>query len=132
MNTRPASKERGPTTAGVFLIEAQALFVPALLEVFSEAGLDLCGVSRDADAHVLVAAQPQIVFIDIDFVAQEPVRLIAVLRSLLPKALIYVYTSIASWVSSRAFPGANAVFSKHASRQEIVAGLREGALSKPA
>ncbi len=131
MHVSPTAADESRRSS-IYLIEAQALFVPTLIDVFSEVGLDLRGVSRDADAQSLLAAEPDVVFVDIDFLAQEPVRLISVLRSLLPKAVIYVYTSMTSWLKNCSFPGANAVFSKHSDRQQLVAALREGSLPRPA
>jgi DNA-binding NarL/FixJ family response regulator len=116
----------------VFLVEAQSLFVPALIEVMTEAGLELLGVSDDADATTLLEAQPDVVFVDIDFLAQEPVRLISVLHSMLPQAAIYVYTSISTWIKNCSFPGAAAVFSKHADHQQLVDGLRASTFRLPA
>jgi DNA-binding NarL/FixJ family response regulator len=121
----------GKKTPSIYLIEAQSLFVPVLTDVFQEAGLELRGVSSDADPRSLLDAQPDIVFIDIDYVAQEPVSLIGVLRTLLPKSAIYVYTSVASWVKER-LPGATAVFSKRQDREHIVAGLRDDTLFRSA
>ena len=107
----------------VYLIEPQSLFVPALLEVFDEAGLQLRGVSSDADARLLLDAQPDILFIDIDYMQQEPGRLIELLGSLLPRSSICVYTGIAHWLKDR-LPCNTRVLSKHADRQQIVNGLR--------
>jgi DNA-binding NarL/FixJ family response regulator len=108
----------------VYLIEAQSLFVPTLADVFREAGFELRGVSGDADARTLLDAQPDVVFVDIDYVQQEPVRLVRVLRTLLPRTAICIYTSISKWVKGRHFPGATVVFGKNEDRQQIVAALR--------
>ncbi len=132
MHANSSAAERTVRCASVYLIEAQALFVPTLIDVFAEAGLELRGVSGDADARSLIDAKPDVIFVDVDFLTQEPVHLVGFLRTLLPQAAIYVYTSVTSWVMSAGFPGASAVFSKHASRQEIVAGLRGEGLSHPA
>lgn len=110
--------------ASIYLIEAQSLFVPALEEVFQEVGLELRGVSRDADPRVLLDAQPDVVFIDIDYVTQDPLYLVGVLRTLLPKAAIFVYTSVAKWVNAQRLPGATTVISKHDDRMQIIAELR--------
>ena len=117
----------------VHLIEAQALFVPTLAEVFREAGLDLCSVSNDVDMHKLLDDQPDVLFVDADFVNQEPLRLINALRMLVPNAVICVYTSQRSpdWAKACHFAGATAVFSKHADRREIVDGIQEALRRQP-
>lgn len=111
----------------VHLIEAQALFVPTLAEVFIEIGLDLRSVSSDVDMHKLVDDQPDVLFVDADFLNQEPLRLVNVLRILLPESIICVYTSqrSADWAKACHFAGATAVFSKNAHRREIVAGMHD-------
>lgn len=124
MNRTFSSNGNGVRSPSVYLIEAQSLFVPTLADVFREAGFELRGVSGDADARTLLDAQPDVVFVDIDYVAQEPVRLIGILRAILPRAAICIYTSISKWVKGRRFPGATAVFGKDEDRQQIVAGLQ--------
>jgi DNA-binding NarL/FixJ family response regulator len=121
---------RHPSPAGslgVHLIEAQALFVPTLEEVFVELGLDIRSVSSDVDMHRLLEDQPDVLFLDVDFVNQEPLRLVNALRLLLPDSVICVYTSQRSpdWAKACHFAGATGVFSKNAHRNEIVAGMHE-------
>jgi len=55
--TRPAAFAR---SLSVHLIEAQALFVPTLEEVFTDVGLALSAVSSDVDLHRLLEAQPDV------------------------------------------------------------------------
>lgn len=114
-------------TIKVHVIEPQALFVPMLDDVFREIGLRVSRVTRDAEFQTLLEEQPEIVFLDADFVEQETVNLIVLLRMLLPKTLVAVYTATHNARRAHACQasGANAVLSKSASRQEIVAGLRQ-------
>ncbi|HTU82229.1 MAG TPA: hypothetical protein VMF61_08875 [Candidatus Acidoferrales bacterium] len=111
----------------VHLIEAQALFVPILADVFTELGLELTSVSSDIDMHKLLDDQPDVLFVDADFVNQEPLRLINALRMLVPESVICVYTGQRSpdWAKACHFAGATAVFSKNAHRREIVSGMRD-------
>ena len=111
----------------VHLIEAQALFVPTLADVFSELGLELRSVSNDVDLHRLLDDQPDVLFVDADYVSQEPLRLVNLLRMLVPEAVICVYTSerSADWAKAVHFAGATAVFSKNAERGEIIAGMHD-------
>lgn len=110
----------------VHVIEPQELFVNSLTEVFRDLGLDVDAFSGEANFRSLIEEPPDLLFIDVDFSAQEPLKFITLLRTLLPKALIAVYTSMrsAEWAKACHFSGANAVLTKAADRDEIVRGLR--------
>jgi len=125
--TRPSAFARG---LSVHLIEAQALFVPTLEEVFRDVGLSLLAVSGDVDLHQLLEAQPDVVFVDADYVSEEPLRLVNLLRTLVPNGIICVYTSerSAGWAKACHLAGATAVFSKNARRNEIISGMRDALL----
>jgi DNA-binding NarL/FixJ family response regulator len=130
MTKTTSLSEKLPAFVGgmsVYLIEAQALFVPTLADIFDELGLHLLGVSGDIDLHRLLDEQPDLLFVDADYVNEEPLRLVNLLRTLVPEAIICVYTSERSpkWATACHFAGATAVFSKNALRVEIIAGMRE-------
>ncbi len=114
-------------TATIHLVEAQALFVQALTEVFAEAGLDVRGVTRDVDPRAMADDPPDALFVDTDYLESDPLRAINLIGALAPKTLVCVYTGEhdPDWAEACHFAGAAAVFSKHANRGEIVAGLRE-------
>lgn len=122
--TRPAAFAR---SLSVHLIEAQALFVPTLEEVFADLGLALLAVSSDVDLHRLLEEQPDVVFVDADYVSEEPLRLVNLLRTLVPNGIICVYTSERSsqWARACHLAGATAVFSKNARRSEIIGGMQD-------
>lgn len=122
--TRPPAFAR---SLSIHLIEAQALFVPTLEEVFADVGLALLAVSSDVDLHRLLEEQPDVVFVDADYVSEEPLRLVNLLRTLVPNGIICVYTSerSAQWARACHLAGATAVFSKNARRSEIIAGMRD-------
>jgi len=109
-----------------YIIEAQDLFVPALSEALVDAGLEIVRVSRHIDLKGLLNLQPRVLFLDLDFIEDEPLETIRLLRTLLPEAYICVYTSDRSdgWSKECHFSGANAVFSKSAQRHELVTGIR--------
>jgi len=111
----------------VHVIEPQELFVNSLTEVFSDLGLKVDAFHAQTNFRDLIEQPPELLFIDIDFSLQEPLKFIALLRTLLPKALIAVYTSMrsAEWAKACHFSGANAVLTKAADRDEIVLGLRQ-------
>jgi DNA-binding NarL/FixJ family response regulator len=115
------------TMPSVHLVEAQALFVHALAEVFNEAGLDVGRVTKDVDPRAIAEDSPDALFIDTDYLETDPLRSINVIGALLPSTLVCVYTSERDpdWAEACHFAGAAAVFSKHSPRLEIVAGLRE-------
>jgi DNA-binding NarL/FixJ family response regulator len=127
--TRPAAFAQ---SLSVHLIEAQALFVPTLEEVFADVGLALLAVSSDVDLHQLLEAQPDVVFVDADYVSEEPLRLVNLLRTLVPNGIICVYTSERStqWAKACHLAGATAVFSKNARRSEIIDGMRDALLRR--
>lgn len=109
------------------LIEAQALFVPALREVFGELGLEVGTVSSDVEMQSVLEGQPDVLFIDIDYVNQEPLQVVSILRTLAPNSAICVYTSKRGrrWARACQAAGADAIFSKNARRSEIVAGMND-------
>jgi DNA-binding NarL/FixJ family response regulator len=111
----------------VQLIEAQALFVPTLADLFGEVGLELTAVSSGVDVREVLDQSPDVVFLDADFLDQEPLRLINVLGTLLPNAAICMYSSRSGvdWRQACRVAGATAVFGKNAARAEIVSGLRD-------
>lgn len=110
----------------VHVIEPQELFVNSLTEVFRDLGLGVDAFSGEANFRQLIEQPPDLLFMDVDFSSQEPLKFITLLRTLLPKALIAVYTSMrsAEWAKACHFSGANAVLTKAADRDEIVRGLR--------
>lgn len=112
-----------------FLIEAQDIFVPALSETLIAADFDVTEVTPQPDMHALLQAKPDAVFIDLDFVDRDPLEAVNIIRKLLPETLLCVSTSDPQsgwWRSCRA-AGANAVFSKASTRDEIIAGLKYAA-----
>jgi len=111
----------------VHVIEPQELFVSSLTQVFRDLGLGVDRFSGEANFRQLLEDPPDLIFIDVDFSSQEPLKFITLLRTLLPKALIAVYTSMrsADWAKACHFSGANAVLTKAADHDEIVAGLRQ-------
>lgn len=125
----PVGTTQGPParSASVHLIEAQALFVPTLSEVFAELGLEVLGVSSDLDMQTLMEQQPDVLFVDVDYVNITPLRLVDVLRMLVPSAVICIYTSQRSpdWTRQCHAAGASAIFSKNAARNEILSGMSE-------
>jgi DNA-binding NarL/FixJ family response regulator len=110
----------------VYVIEAQSLFVPALLEVLDELGLELRSVSSDVDMEALLEEQPDVVFVDLDFVDREPLRLVRALRTLLPNTLIWAYCSERdpAWIRACIEAGASSVFGKNDARNQILTRMR--------
>lgn len=119
--------EHRTTHVRVHVIEPQELFVSSLTEVFRDLGLAVDRFSGEPNFRQLLEEPPDLMFIDVDFSAQEPLKFITLLRTLLPKTLIAVYTSMrsAEWAKACHFSGANAVLTKAADHDEIVHGLRQ-------
>ena len=110
----------------VHLIEPQHLFVPALIDVFTEAGLFVDFVGAELDPRRLLDDQPDLVFIDTDFV-NEPLEVVRIAHVLVPLSQVYVYAATASETVTKTFhaAGADVVLEKSADRRAIVQGLRE-------
>ncbi len=110
----------------VHLIEPQHLFVPALVDVFTEAGLFVDFVAAQVDPRKLLDDQPDLVFLDTDFI-DEPLESVRLAHVLAPKAQIYVYSSATSDTIARAFTaaGADVVLEKSADRRQIVQTLHD-------
>lgn len=125
MNSTTPDRRR-TTNVKTHVIEPQELFVSSLTEVFRDLGLEVDNFASEANFRQLLEEQPDLIFIDVDFTSQEPLKLMTLLRTLLPKSLIAVYTSKRSseWAKACHFCGANAVLTKSADHTEIVSGLR--------
>ncbi len=110
----------------VHLIEPQRLFVPALLDVFTEAGLFVDDVGTQIDARKLLDSQPDLIFLDTDFI-DAPLEGVRLAHVLAPSAQIFVYATSASDTITRAFTGAGAdvVLEKSSDRRRIVQALHE-------
>ncbi len=110
----------------VHLIEPQHLFVPALIDVFSEAGLFVDFVGPAIDPRRLLDDQPDLVFLDTDYL-DEPLEAVRLAHVLAPNAKIFVYTGVTTDTISRAFhaAGADVVLEKSADRRTVVQSLRE-------
>jgi DNA-binding NarL/FixJ family response regulator len=114
-----------PLRTVVHLIEPQDLFVPALVDVFAEAGLHVDCVGPAVDPRRLLDDQPDLVFFDTDYL-DKPLEDVRLAHMLVPKASIYVYATAKTETMMRAFTaaGANVVLQKSADRRQIVQGLR--------
>lgn len=110
----------------VHLIEPQHLFVPVLIEVFTEAGLMVDHVAGEIDPRRLLEDQPDLIFLDTDYI-EQPLEAVRLAHVLVPRAKICVYTSSRTDAINRAFvaAGSDAVLDKAAERRAIVQGLHE-------
>jgi len=112
--------------AVVHLIEPQNLFVQALIEVFTEAGLSVDYVAPVIDPRRTLDDNPDLIFVDTDFLP-EPLESVSLVRLLAPQAIIATYTSGTSETVRSAFmsSGADVIIEKSAERRSVVQGLRE-------
>ena len=115
------------TETVVHVVEPQALFVPELVEMFSEAGLAVTFVGDRLDPRKLLDDEPDLVFLDVDEL-ESPEGGIRLARTLVPEADIFVYTphdggehEIIGYLSA----GATVVLERSVSRREFVQRLRE-------
>jgi len=123
---RQLSSPRNSDRAIVHVVEPQHLFVPSLVDVFSEAGLTVDAVVERVDPRALLDDEPDIVFIDADFV-NGPVDAVRLVHYLLPKAQVVVYAGELQARETRAYvaAGATVLLPKHLERRSVVLGLRE-------
>jgi len=114
-----------PERGVVHVVEPQDLFVPTLIDVFSEAGLFVDRVGERIDPQVLLEEQPDLLFVDADYL-EDPLRLIRLARVLVPDARIVIYSGAAECGLHDAFlaAGASSVLAKSAERASIVQALR--------
>ena len=114
------------TSVQSYVIEPQRIFIPAVSEVLLEAGLEIAEFASSVDFRSLLEARPKVVFADLDFAQGSPAETIRMLRTLLPDALLMIYTSDEDPDHHAAFgrTGANGVFSKATPRHELVAAIR--------
>jgi DNA-binding NarL/FixJ family response regulator len=126
MNVGSLNEARRP--AKVHVIEAQHLFVPALVDVFEEAGFTVDSVASSIEPRRLLVEEPDIVFLDIDFL-DEPIESVRIAHVLLPRAGIWVYASALgdAYAPALAAAGATIVLEKSAGRDDVVARLRRAA-----
>lgn len=110
----------------VHVIEAQHLFVPALVDVFAEAGMSVDYVGTHIDPRRLLDDKPDLVFLDADFI-DEPLQGVRLAHVLVPDARICVYTTSANSSQSRAYAaaGADLILDKSTERSDVIELLRK-------
>lgn len=108
------------------IIEAQRLFAPFLSQLLSEAGFTVVTTLETIAVDDLGRAEPRLVLVDIDFVEEDAISAIKLLRAVLPQATICVYTGTVddAWAATLTRAGANAVITKLASPIEIIEAIR--------
>ncbi|MGB6987175.1 MAG: hypothetical protein WBD74_14480 [Candidatus Aquilonibacter sp.] len=109
----------------VHVVEPQDLFVPTLIDVFIEAGLGVDRVDDDIHPQVLLEEQPNVLFIDTDYLA-DPLRAVRLAHVLVPGATIFVYGALTGSGAREAFiaAGASTVLAKSAERASVVEALQ--------
>jgi DNA-binding NarL/FixJ family response regulator len=110
----------------VHIVEPQDIFVPTLIDVFEEAGLRVDRVDEEIHPQVLLEEQPDVLFIDADYLA-EPLRAVRLVHVLVPEARIFVFSGVAGSGARDAFvaAGAAVVLAKSAERALVVEALRK-------
>jgi DNA-binding NarL/FixJ family response regulator len=77
-----------------YLLEPQAIFIPYLNALLHESGVNVDHVRVDVDLSHIMEANPDVLFIDIDFAGRENLKLIRLARSVLLRTLICVYANV--------------------------------------
>lgn len=109
-----------------YIIEPQAFFAPYLADVLAQAGVSVRYISENVDDTYLLSATPDLVFVDLDFFTQTAEAIIRSIRGKLRRGILCVYTANTSATFARDahIAGANALFTKLAEGEELVAGLK--------
>ena len=113
----------------VGVIEPQRLFAPFLTQLLAGEGFSVVTSLESMSIDEIGRNEPDVVFVDIDFIEGDPLAAIQLLRGVVPNATICAYTgrTEAGWAAACASAGANCVISKAATPAEIVAAIN-GAL----
>lgn len=110
----------------VGIIEPQRLFAPFLTQLLSEFGFSVVTTLETMSLDDIGRNEPDLVFVDIDFLEIEPIVAIGQLHRVVPRATICAYTgrNDAAWAAECSAAGANCVISKGATPQEIILGVQ--------
>jgi DNA-binding NarL/FixJ family response regulator len=109
----------------VGIVEAQVLFAPFLAQMLSDAGF-VVGFSREfVSREDMDRVQPDVLLIDVDFLSEDAIAALRVLREAAPDCTICAYTGTSDeqWVAACVRAGANCVLSKLATPSEITHGI---------
>jgi DNA-binding NarL/FixJ family response regulator len=122
----PIRATSGVKAITVGIIEPQRLFEPFLTQLLSEAGFEVMAPLESMSLDEIGRSDPSVIFIDIDFIGNEPGLALRQLRGAAPDATICAYTGRTElgWAATCTRAGANCVISKSATPAEIVAGMR--------
>jgi DNA-binding NarL/FixJ family response regulator len=123
----PIRATSGKKAISVGIIEPQRLFEPFLKQLLTDAGFDVIAPLHSLSLDEIGRNDPSVIFIDIDFIDDEPGPALRQLRHVAPDATICAYTGRTEegWAATCTRAGANCVISKSATPAEIVAGMRQ-------
>ena len=115
---------RGSVLVGV--IEPQRLFAPFLAQLLSGEGFSVVASLESMSLDEIGRNEPDVVFVDIDFIEVEPITAIRQLHGVVPNATICAYTGRTDpeWAAAIHGAGANCVISKSATPAEIVEAIQ--------
>ena len=115
----------------VGIIEPQRLFAPFLTQLLSEVGFSVVASLESMSLDEIGRNEPDVVFVDIDFLEIDPMTALRQLRGVVPRATICAYTgrSDEGWAAACTAAGANCVISKSATPLEIVNGIQRALAS---
>ena len=111
-----------------YVVEPQSLFVPYLSDVLASVELNVVRVAADLDVDDIRRTDPAALFVDTDFLVEDPADALSAMRAALPRAFICAYTDGegASRPDRLRYAGANCVLSKRSGPAQIAADLRAG------
>ena len=108
------------------VVESQSIFIPCLIGLLGECGLDVISVASFVDLNALAELEPDVLFIDLDFVDDPPLECLSASRRILPRATIvaYVRARESGWFGRCCAAGASLVLDKSWPEAQIREQLR--------
>jgi DNA-binding NarL/FixJ family response regulator len=114
-----------------YLIEPQTIFSPYLQRTLSGAGLDVIATHSEIDGRDIAAHDPAAVFVDVDFFERGGPNALCKIRQATSSAKVIAYSSSddPTYAALCFISGANAVLSKRAGEELLIADLRQAITS---
>jgi DNA-binding NarL/FixJ family response regulator len=110
----------------VGIIEPQRLFAPFLTQLLAEVGFSVVTSLESMSLDEIGRNEPDVVFVDIDFLEIDSLVAIRQLHGVVPQAMICAYTGCGDegWAAACNEAGAHCVISKSATPHEIITGIQ--------
>jgi DNA-binding NarL/FixJ family response regulator len=110
-----------------YVIEPQLMFSSYLERCLSGAGLEVIATNHDIDGRDIAAHDPAAIFVDVDFFERGGPNALCRIRQAPKSAHLIAYSSSddPTYAALCYISGANAVISKRAGEELLIAGVRQ-------